>query len=122
MILAFTIVQIVIAVVVGLMCVVMGLAGRKPSDITLIGLALVELLLVVQTVIAIVAPFVGNSPTGNPLEYWLYLIGALIIPPLAALWGLMERNRWSTVVLGVAALAVAVMLYRMQQIWTVQLA
>jgi hypothetical protein len=121
-ILAFTIVQIVVAVVVGLVCVVLGLIGRKPSDITLIGLALVELLLIVQTVIAIVAPLVGNPPTGNPLEYWLYLIGALIIPPLAALWGLMERNRWSTVVLGVAALAVAVMLYRMQQIWTVQLA
>jgi hypothetical protein len=121
-ILAFTIVQIVIAVAVGLLCVVLGLIGRKPSDVTLVGLALVELLLIVQTVISIVAPFVGNAPTGNPLEFWLYLIGALIIPPLAALWGLMERNRWSTVVFGVAALAVAVMLYRMQQIWTVQLA
>jgi hypothetical protein len=31
-----------------------------------------------------------------------------------------ERSRWSTVVVGVACLAIAVMLYRMLVIWTVQ--
>jgi hypothetical protein len=121
-ILWFTVIQLVVAIAAGLLCVVLGLVGRKPSDLTLGSMVLIELLLIVQVVVAIVAPFVGNEPTGNPLEYWLYLIGALIIPPLAVIWALVERNRWSTVILGVGALAVAVMLYRMQQIWTVQLA
>jgi general stress protein CsbA len=49
-------------------------------------------------------------------------VTAVLIPPLAILWGLVDRSRWSTVVLGVAVLAVAVMLYRMQQIWFVQVA
>ncbi len=122
MILWFTILQLVVAISAGLLCVVLGLVGKKPADITLGSLVVVELLLIAQIILAIVQPFVGNPPTGNPLEFWLYLIGATIIPPLAVIWASVERNRWSTVVLGVAALAVAVMLYRMQQIWTVQLA
>ncbi len=36
------------------------------------------------------------------------------------IWALLERSRWSTVILGVIALAVAIMLWRMQVIWTVQ--
>ena len=75
----FTWVQLAVAVAAGVLCLVLGLAGRVPSDLTIGALALVELLLVV-----------------------------------------LERNRWSTVILGVAALAVGVMVYRMLQIWTVQ--
>ena len=82
MILWFTIVQMAVAIAAGLLCVVFGLIGRKPADITLGSLVLVELLLIAQLVLAIVQPFVGNPPTGSPLEYWLYLVGAIIIPPL----------------------------------------
>jgi len=122
MILGFTVVLVGAAVLAGLLCVVLGLAGRKPADVTIIALAVVELLLLAQIVIAVIAPTVGNPPSGNPFEFWLYLITAAIIPPLAVLWALTDRTRWSTVVLGVGALAVAVMSYRMFQIWTVQLA
>jgi uncharacterized membrane protein YqaE (UPF0057 family) len=101
---------------------IVGLFGVRPNDPVLGATALVELLLIVQVVIAIAAPFVGNAPTGSAVEFWVYLITALIIPPLAVLWALIDRTRWSTVVLGVAALAIAVMSYRMFQIWTVQLA
>jgi RsiW-degrading membrane proteinase PrsW (M82 family) len=121
-ILWFTILQLALALSAGVLCVVLGLIGKKPADITLGSLVLIELLLIAQLILAIVQPLVGNPPTGNPLEFWLYLVGALIIPPLAVLWASLERTRWSTVVLGVGALSVAVMLYRMQQIWTVQLA
>jgi hypothetical protein len=114
--------QIAVAVVAGLLCVVLGLAGRAPSDYTLGATALVELLLVVQLVVALVSPLFGNLPTGSGLEFWVYLISAVLVPPAAALWALLERNRWSTVVLGVACLAIAVMVYRMGQIWFVQVA
>ncbi|MCS0497989.1 hypothetical protein [Protaetiibacter mangrovi] len=122
MILGFTVAQLVLACLVGLVCVIAGLAGRKPNDLTVLSVALVELLLLAQLVVAIVAPAVGNAPTGNPLEFWMYLVSALLIPPLAIVWALVERTRWSNVVLGAAAFAVAVMLWRMEQIWTVQLA
>ncbi|MBN6190049.1 hypothetical protein KZC56_12390 [Microbacterium sp. SSW1-47] len=122
MILWFTIVQIAVAVAAGVFCLVAGLAGRRPSDFSVGALALVELLLIGQVVVAIVAPLAGNPPTGDLLEYWVYLVSAVLLPIGAVLWALMERSRWSTVVLGVAALAIAVMLWRMQAIWTVQVA
>jgi hypothetical protein len=111
-----------VAVLAGLFCLVLGFAGRTPNDYTLGAVLLVEVLLVVQLVIALVAPATGNVPTGSGLEFWVYLVSALLIPPAAVLWALIERNRWSTVILGVACLSIAVMVYRMSQIWFVQTA
>ncbi|MGH3691902.1 MAG: hypothetical protein ACRDT7_17260 [Microbacterium sp.] len=122
MILWFTIAQIVIAVAAGVFCLVAGMIGRRPSDFSVGALALVEALLVVQVIAAIIAPLAGNPPTGDLLEYWVYLISAVLLPVGAVLWALMERSRWSTVILGVAALAIAIMLWRMQVIWSVQIA
>ena len=122
MILWLTIAQIAVAVAAGIFCIVAGLSGRRPSDISVGALALVGVLLVVQVIVAIVAPLAGNPPTGDLLEYWVYLVSAVLLPIGAVLWALMERSRWSTVILGVAALAIAIMLWRMQVIWTVQIA
>ncbi|MFJ6531678.1 hypothetical protein [Microbacterium sp. NPDC091662] len=122
MILWLTIAQIAIAVAAGVFCLVAGLIGRRPSDFSVGALALVEALLVVQVIVAIVAPLAGNPPTGDLLEYWVYLVSAVLLPIGAVLWALMERSRWSTVILGVAAIAIAIMLWRMQVIWTVQIA
>lgn len=122
MILWFTVAQIGVAVLAGAFCVVAGLAGRRPSDWSVGAVALVEALLVAQVIAAIVAPLVGNPPTGDLLEFWVYLVSAALLPIGAVLWALMERSRWSTVVLGVAALAIAIMVWRMHVIWTVQIA
>ncbi|MCT9001826.1 hypothetical protein [Microbacterium memoriense] len=114
----FALVQVAVAVAVGLVCVSLGLAGRRPSDLSVGGLALIFLLLVAQIVVAIVAPLTGNPPTGSALEFWVYLVSAVLLPPAAVFWALIERSRWSTVIMGIAALAVAVMVWRMQVIWT----
>ncbi|MFT3798605.1 hypothetical protein [Microbacterium sp.] len=114
----FAIAQVAVAVAAGLVAIVAGLAGRRPGDVTVGGMALVFVLLVAQVVIAIVAPLAGNPPTGSVLEFWVYLVSALLIPPAAVFWALVERSRWSTVILGIAALAIAVMVWRMQVIWT----
>ena len=122
MILWFTILQVAVAVIAGLFCIIAGLAGRRPSDFIVGAMALLELLLVVQIVMGIVAPLVGNSPTGSLLEFWVYLVSAALLPVAGVGWALLERSRWSTVIMGIAALAVAVMVWRMYTIWTVQLA
>ncbi|KHK96207.1 membrane protein [Microbacterium mangrovi] len=116
----FTYVEVAVAALGGLLCVILGLAGRRPSDLTVGILALIELLLIVQVVIGIVAPLTGNPPTGSLLEFWVYAVSAVLIPPAAVVWALLERSRWSTVIMGVAALAIAVMVWRMHVIWTVQ--
>lgn len=122
MILWFTIAQVAVAAAAGLLCVVLGLAGRRPSDLSVGALALVELLVIAQIVVAIIAPFAGNPPTGSLLEFWVYLVSAALLAPAAVFWALLERSRWSTVIMGIAALAIAVMVWRMHVIWTVQLA
>jgi hypothetical protein len=118
----FTITQVSVACAAGLLCTILGLAGRRPSDLSVGSQGLMLLLLLAQVVIAIVAPFAGNPPTGDLLEYWVYLVSAVLIPPAAVAWALIERSRWSTVVMGVASLAIAVMVWRMHVIWTIQVA
>lgn len=116
----FTAVQLIVAVAGGVIALIFGALGRKPSDVTMAFTAVVALLLIVQLAVAIAAPLIGNEPSGNLLEFYIYLVSAIIIPIAAGFWALIERSRWSTLILGVANLAVAVMLYRMGQIWFVQ--
>jgi len=118
MILWFTVIQIAVAVAAGLLCLIMGFAGKRPNDWTVGSLALIELLLIVQVVLAIVLPFTGNPALGDPLEYGVYLVSAVLLPIGGAVWALLERSRWSTVIMGVVALSIAVMIWRMQVIWT----
>jgi hypothetical protein len=118
----YTILEVSVATAAGLLALVLGFARRPPGDLTMGGALLVELLLVAQLVIAIVAPFVGNHATGSVVEFYIYVIAALLIPLLAGFWALVERDRWSTVIIGVACLAVAVMMVRMNIIWTAHIA
>lgn len=116
----FTAVQIVVALIAGLLCLALGFAGKEPGDVAMGATALVELLLIAQLVVTIVAPLAGNPPKGNLAEFYIYLISALLLPAAGGFWALLERTRWSTVILGVVCLAIAVMTYRMGQIWFVQ--
>ena len=119
MVLWFTAVQVIVSLLAGIICLIVGFAGRKPNDLTLGSVALMEVLLVAQLVVTIVAPFVGNKPTGSLGEFYIYIISALLLPAVGGFWALIERTRWSNVVLGVVGLAICVMTYRMGQIWFV---
>ncbi len=117
MILGYAIVVIVVAVLGAIVSLVEGLRKRLPNDYTMGATLVVALLLLVQVVISIVAPATGNTATGDPLEFWLYLIVAIFLPIGAGFWALVDRNRWANFVLMVAHLAVAIMTYRMLVIW-----
>jgi hypothetical protein len=120
MVVWFSVVQVVVAVAAGLVCVILGLLRRVPSDLTMGALALVELLLIVQLVATFIAPAVGNPASGDLLEFYVYLVSAILLPIAGGFWALVERSRWSTVVMGAVCLAIAVMVWRMNQIWLVQ--
>jgi hypothetical protein len=115
----FYLTQLAAATFIGALLVSMGLlAKRKPSGFSVGATALVELLLLAQLVVSIALVISGEQANQDTVEYFAYLIVALMIPVGAAFWALIERTRWSTVVLGAAGLTVAVMLVRMNQIWT----
>ncbi|MEY4450685.1 MAG: hypothetical protein RLZZ304_1060 [Actinomycetota bacterium] len=111
-------IEIWLAVAAGIFCVALSVAKRLPSLVSLGALALVELALIAQLIWSIVLVTGGAGAKGDTVEFFGYIITALFVPPAAALWALVERSRWSTTVLGVAGLTVAVMLVRMWQIWS----
>lgn len=110
--------QLWVYVGAGLLTTFLGLIRRKPSGLSIGALTLVELGLVVQLVASMVLVIGGERAKQDTFEFFAYLLVAMLIPVAAAFWALIERTRWSTVILGVGALTVAVMLVRMHQIWT----
>lgn len=108
---------------IGLGVAIVGLL-RKPFNDWILGAAALTLLtLIVQAVASVIAPIVGAGPSGDLFEYWVYLISALLIPPAAVMWALVDKkSEWQSLIVGIAILAVAVMVYRMHQIWFVQVA
>ena len=102
----------------GLIVTLAGLFGMKPNlfAITLSIGAVAGL--VVQLIVSIVLTVSGERAAISTIEFFGYLIVALLLPALAAAWALAERTKWSTVILGAASLTIAVMLVRMMQIWT----
>lgn len=117
MILWYGIAVISIAIVAAVLCLVAALRRRAPDDLTMGATLLVALLLIAQVVVSIIAPFSGNRAAGDPLEFWMYLIVALLLPLGAGFWALIDRTRWANLVLSVVHFAVAVMTYRMFVIW-----
>lgn len=111
-------VLLVFTTAIGAVLVLMGLFGRKPGGFEIVLITAVEAALLVQLVTSLVLVIAGERAVISTLEFFGYLIVALLIPVAGAVWALMEKTRWSTVILGAAALTVAVMLVRMMQIWS----
>jgi hypothetical protein len=78
---------------------------------------LTTLLLLAQAFITIGVLVSGGTSKGDVIEFYGYLITALIVAVGAGLWSLAERSKFSTIILGAANLTVAIMLLRMCQIW-----
>jgi hypothetical protein len=71
---------------------------------------------VVQTIVAFVVLANGFRPAELATTIG-YLIGIVVLIPVAWFWANVERTRFSGVVLAVAGLAVAVMTLRLLQLW-----
>jgi len=94
-----------------------GARGKDPLWWHLGVVAALELLLVVQAVVAVVLLLEGGQIVGSAGVFIAYLIGTLLALPLTLLWGLGEPSRWTLVALAVACVVVAVLVLRLDQIW-----
>jgi hypothetical protein len=106
-----------VAVVGGLLALLLGLIGRLPSLVSLVPLVVTALGLIVQAFVAIGVLIGGGNAKGDPIEWFGYLLTALLVAVAAGFWALAERTKFSTMILGAANLTVAIMLLRMWQIW-----
>ena len=98
-------------------CLVAGILKKTPNDITILSVAAVELVLLVYLVGSIVRVAIGESIAGEAWEFWGYMATALLLPPVAVYWSILERTRWSNFVLGAVGVTALVMAARMNQIW-----
>ena len=96
---------------------VLAALNRRATNSLLIELALAELLVLVQLVIAVVL-VIGGSHPDSTVTFLAYAIGEIVILPIGVLWSQAEKSRSSTLVIAVACLALAVMTVRMLQMWS----
>jgi hypothetical protein len=102
-----------VAVIWGL---ITAIANKPPGKAQLIYAAVVEVATVVQSLIAGVRLALGTR-VAEPATTIGYLIGIVILIPIAWFWANNERTRFSGVVLAVAAFAVLAMTLRLLVLW-----
>lgn len=113
----FFIAGALICAVTVLLGVIAAITRDYPDDFTLVSVAALELFLLVYGVSAGIRQAGGQAISGEPWEFWGYLITALFVPALAFVWAVTDKSRWSNLVLAASGLTVFVMLFRMEQIW-----
>ena len=91
--------------------------GQSPGRAMLLTGAAVEVVLVVQAVVAVAATVAGPGPAGSTVLFVSYLLTVVLVLPLAIGWALVERDRWSSAVVAVGAFTVAAMVLRLWDVW-----
>jgi hypothetical protein len=115
-------VLIVSALVVAVLAALLVIAGTpvvidKWHGLVLLGgAAVLELGLLTQAVVGFVN-LAGTDRQVDGLTFGGYLVGILLILPLAGFWSLAERTRWGPAVMVVGSVAIAVLIVRLGQIW-----
>lgn len=89
---------------------------QPPREAFVIGAGVVELLVLVQVVVAVVMMIVDGGPP-ETATFVGYLVVTPLVLPLGLFWALAEKSRWGTSVLVAAALVVPVLVVRLQQVW-----
>jgi hypothetical protein len=102
------------AVIWGLVTAIL---NKPPGKAQLLFAAGLEVVTVVQSIIAAGKLLAGFHPV-EPATTIGYLIGIVILIPIAWLWANVERTRFSGIVLAVAALGVLAMTLRLLVLWT----
>jgi hypothetical protein len=114
---ALAYVVIALAGVAAIWGLVTAVANKPPGKAQLLFAAGVEVVTLIQAIIAAAKLAAGFRPVELATTIG-YLIGIVILIPIAWLWANAERNRFSGIVLAVAALAVLAMTLRLLVLWT----
>jgi hypothetical protein len=80
-------------------------------------LAVVELGVLVQTVLAVVALVRGDRPV-ELVTFVIYLIVTTLFLPTAVGLSILEPTRWGSVIAGAGSIVVAILVLRLLQTWT----
>ena len=107
----------VLAAVIAVWLVVLIVRDRLPDDHLFGALALLEVGLLAQLVVGLVQVF-GDTGGVNVAAYVGYLVGLVLVLPIAFVWSMGERTRSGTAVLLVGVIVVPVLFLRLHQLWS----
>jgi hypothetical protein len=105
------------AAVVAVWLVVLIVRDRLPDDYLFGALALLEVGLLGVLVVGLVQVF-SDAGGVNVAAYVGYLVGLVLVLPIAFVWSMGERTRAGTAVLLVGVLVVPVLFLRLHQLWS----
>lgn len=108
---------IVVGLLFAAICLVTALLKKAPGTLQVAAAAVLEVALLAQLVVAVVQLIRGERPE-EFATFLGYLVASIVVVPLAVLWAAVERDRWSSAVLGVAGLVLVILVVRLQQVWT----
>ncbi|WP_306207049.1 hypothetical protein [Actinoplanes sp. RD1] len=106
---------IVVALVLGVWYLVRCALDKRPTNTDLWAMLGLGLLVVVLVVVAIVGLITGDRPS-DTTTFVGYLITTIAFAPVGVYLARLEPTRWGTLILGVAALTLPVLVLRLQQI------
>lgn len=96
---------------------VQALRRRPTTEAQMIAAIVVEVALLVQCTIAIVR-LVGDEEVADPVTFVSYAVAVLFPLPLGFYLAREERTRWGSISLCFTAVVVAVMMLRLNQLWS----
>jgi hypothetical protein len=103
---------VTVALLASVCGVVAAVRDRPPGRVTLAVATLAAVLTLVQSVLAGI-DLAGGSRPPETATYIGYLVGIVVVLPLAVAWSVAERTRWSGVVVAVGGFTVAIMTARL---------
>ncbi|MEU8407486.1 hypothetical protein AB0C19_14935 [Micromonospora sp. NPDC048842] len=111
-------VPIVLSLLVAVWALLAAVRHRPPDRLQFVGLAVLEVALLVLSVLALVAVGGGDRP-GEPGAFFGYLVTLVCLPPLAWVLARMEPTRWGSAIVCAVCLVTPVVVVRLQQTWEV---
>ena len=106
----------VVALALAALGAVSTVTRRRIGLAHLVAAGALEVLLLVQAVLAL-AQLAGGHRPEDTATFLGYLAGVVLVPVAGVLWARSEPSRWAGTVVGIAALVSAVMVWRLVQLW-----
>ncbi|HEY9437744.1 MAG TPA: hypothetical protein VIS29_03675 [Streptomyces sp.] len=117
MLVALTVAVAVSALALAAWCGFAAYRDQPTKDWHFIGMAVVSVLALAQTVVGIVQLARGERPDQGMTIFIAYLLAAFAAVPAAGFLSLAERTRWGSVTVAAGAVVLAVLEVRLYDIW-----
>lgn len=111
-----TVLCLVLALVTALACGVDALRGLRTGTLDVVLAGVTELAILAYVAVRVIDLAGGHRSSGLVIVA-AYLVGLLLVLPVAVALGVAEPSRWGPVIVASGGLVVCVMLARVAQLW-----